>query len=353
MLGHPDLDGLRRGIYDELMLVAVSSSSVGSRGRARDRGSRTDLLAGLQPPRLPRVEQLLRPSHGSGAGGDPPERRATGTRHESRADWRCTTTRPTSSRSFASIRRAGGREPVRERARSAQHDPRHPSRPPPILYPASLTTAAVSNPTTNPMSPPTTSLSSANSHGEVCINFTYSSIMPALHALGRELTTEEQDAIDVLRRVLVRQQVEVRLERGEAAMANNFAMCHSRSDFVDGTTRSAAATYGHGWRCPSRTAASRSAGSSSTWRTRIFGSDSTSSGPRGLRRSQRLRQRRRRARQPLQGDAGQADRRLMLPPPRLVYERWTDPVAGEILRDAPLRPRAPEITGAVVGPGSS
>jgi hypothetical protein len=74
----------------------------------------------------------------------------------------------------------------------------------------------------------------SNVDGRICINFTYSSILPALHALGRELTPDEVDAIDVLRRVLVQQQVELRMRPGDASMANNFALCHSRSDFVDG-----------------------------------------------------------------------------------------------------------------------
>lgn len=88
---------------------------------------------------------------------------------------------------------------------------------------------------------------STNARSEVCINFTYSSIAPALHTIGRELTPEEEDAMDVLRRVLVRQQVEVRLERGEAAMANNFAMCHSRSDFVDGDDPTKRRCYLRAW----------------------------------------------------------------------------------------------------------
>ncbi len=70
--------------------------------------------------------------------------------------------------------------------------------------------------------------------GRICINFTYSSILPALHELGRELTPEEEEAIEILRHVLVRQQVELRMQPGDASMANNYAMCHSRSDFVDG-----------------------------------------------------------------------------------------------------------------------
>ena len=71
--------------------------------------------------------------------------------------------------------------------------------------------------------------------------------MPALHAIGRELTPEDEEAVDILRKVLVRQQVEVRLERGEAAYANNFAMCHSRSDFVDGDDPSKRRCYLRAW----------------------------------------------------------------------------------------------------------
>lgn len=75
----------------------------------------------------------------------------------------------------------------------------------------------------------------SDSNGKICINFTYSSIIPALHALGRSLTQEEIDALDLLREVLVRQQVELRMEPGEITVGNNFALCHSRSEFVDGT----------------------------------------------------------------------------------------------------------------------
>jgi hypothetical protein len=74
----------------------------------------------------------------------------------------------------------------------------------------------------------------SNVDGQICINFTFSSIIPALHALGRELTEEEARALDILREVLDRQQLEMRMERGEAVMANNFAMCHARTSFVDG-----------------------------------------------------------------------------------------------------------------------
>jgi Taurine catabolism dioxygenase TauD, TfdA family len=74
----------------------------------------------------------------------------------------------------------------------------------------------------------------SNVDGRICINFTYSSILPALHELGRDMTPQEAEAIEILRGVLVRQQLEMRMQPGDAAMANNFAMCHSRSDFVDG-----------------------------------------------------------------------------------------------------------------------
>lgn len=87
----------------------------------------------------------------------------------------------------------------------------------------------------------------SNQGGRICINFTYSSILPAMHALGRSFTEEEQEAVEVLREVLVRQQVEVRLESGEAAVANNFAMCHSRSDFVSSTDPKKARCLPRAW----------------------------------------------------------------------------------------------------------
>jgi hypothetical protein len=74
----------------------------------------------------------------------------------------------------------------------------------------------------------------ANVEGRISINFTYSSIIPALHELGRTLTDAEADALEVLRNVLVDLQLELKLEPGEASIANNYALCHSRSDFVDG-----------------------------------------------------------------------------------------------------------------------
>jgi hypothetical protein len=83
--------------------------------------------------------------------------------------------------------------------------------------------------------------------GRVCINFTYSSILPAMHALGREFTAEETEAVELLRTVLIRQQIEVRLESGEAAVANNFAMCHSRSDFVSSTDPKRARCFLRAW----------------------------------------------------------------------------------------------------------
>jgi hypothetical protein len=75
----------------------------------------------------------------------------------------------------------------------------------------------------------------SNVDGRISINFTYSSILPALHELGRSFTPEEEEAIEILRRVLVQQQVDLRMQPGDASMANNYAMCHSRSDFVDGS----------------------------------------------------------------------------------------------------------------------
>lgn len=76
----------------------------------------------------------------------------------------------------------------------------------------------------------------SNNKGKICINFTYSSIIPAVHEIGRTLTDQEIEALDLLRSVLLEQQVEFRMAPGEAVVANNYAMCHSRSNFVDGPT---------------------------------------------------------------------------------------------------------------------
>ena len=74
----------------------------------------------------------------------------------------------------------------------------------------------------------------SNVNQTLCINFTYSSILPALHELGREFTDQEVEAIDFLRAILVAQQLELELEPGEAVIVNNYGMCHSRSDFTNG-----------------------------------------------------------------------------------------------------------------------
>ena len=73
-----------------------------------------------------------------------------------------------------------------------------------------------------------------NVDGTVCINFTYSSIVPAFFTQGRSFTDEETEALEIMRNTLVRQQIEFKLASGEIMLANNYAMCHSRSSFVDG-----------------------------------------------------------------------------------------------------------------------
>ena len=83
--------------------------------------------------------------------------------------------------------------------------------------------------------------------GRICINFTYSSILPAMKTLGREFTPIQEEAIELLRNILVEQQVEFRLESGEAAVANNFAMCHSRSDFVSSNDPKKARCFLRAW----------------------------------------------------------------------------------------------------------
>ncbi len=87
----------------------------------------------------------------------------------------------------------------------------------------------------------------SNVDGRICINFTYSSILPAMQTLGREFTAEENEAVELLREVLIRHQVEFRLESGEAVIANNFAMCHSRSDFVSSTDPKRARCFLRAW----------------------------------------------------------------------------------------------------------
>jgi hypothetical protein len=75
----------------------------------------------------------------------------------------------------------------------------------------------------------------SNNNGKICINFTYSSIIPAFHELGQQPTAEEQEALDVLRETLFKQQLEIRAESGEMSVVNNYALGHSRSSFVNGT----------------------------------------------------------------------------------------------------------------------
>jgi len=74
---------------------------------------------------------------------------------------------------------------------------------------------------------------STNKRGEISIHWGYSSIAPAMHVLGKSLTAEEERAIQIIREVLEHQQIEFQICAGEAYIANNFAMCHARSEYVD------------------------------------------------------------------------------------------------------------------------
>jgi hypothetical protein len=76
----------------------------------------------------------------------------------------------------------------------------------------------------------------SNNNGRICINFTYSSILPAFIELGEKPTSEEEEAIDLVRQTLLQQTLEIRAESGEMSVVNNYALCHSRSSFVDGAT---------------------------------------------------------------------------------------------------------------------
>ena len=147
----------------------------------------------------------------------------------------CTTTPPTSSPSCGSTRRSAGGESQFSSGPAADNTILA-TRPDilPILYRGFPHHRRSEQPDDQPDVTPYDVPIFSNVDGRICINFTYSSILPALHELGREMTPDEEEAIDILRRVLVRQQVELRMRPGDASMANNFAMCHSRSDFVDG-----------------------------------------------------------------------------------------------------------------------
>ena len=315
-VGHPDVDGPAREVYEELV---------------SGRGPRA-WCAASRSPSTPSTTT----SGSSGAGCRTSASCCRTTRSDTgwcgcsrrccpaacsrrgarsrRPSSRCTTTPPTCSPCSGSSR------PSRVARASSRADPprtTRSSRPVPTSCrsstAASRTTAAASSPTTSPTSRRTTSRSSPTSTAASAINFTYSSILPALHALGRELTPEEDEAIEILRRVLVQQQVELRMQPGDASMANNFAMCHSRSDFVDGADPERAATRAAGMErgARSRIAACRSGASSSTWRTRAadLGYDPVP-GREGRDRDQRLQQRRRGPRQPVQGRAGETQARL-------------------------------------------
>ena len=127
------------------------------------------------------------------------------------------------------------------------------------------------------------------------------------------------------------------MQPGDASMANNYAMCHSRSDFVDGPDPERRRLVLRAWiEVPiedRRLPIGREFFHMENEGGRL-GYDLVP-GPRGSHRDQRLQQRRRGPRQPVQGGAGQAQARLTVTVrPRLVYfDQWTDPVAGDVLAD--------------------
>ena len=106
----------------------------------------------------------------------------------------------------------------------------------PILYRGFPYHRRSEQPTHQPVVTPYNVPIFANDNGKISINYTFSGIYPAFQALGREFTPEESEALDLLGKVLVEQQLEIRAASGEMSIANNYAMCHSRSSFVDGRT---------------------------------------------------------------------------------------------------------------------
>ncbi|MGE0384958.1 MAG: TauD/TfdA family dioxygenase [Gammaproteobacteria bacterium] len=72
-----------------------------------------------------------------------------------------------------------------------------------------------------------------NVGGVISGNIVFGSIMAGLHVLGRTPTAEEIEALDLVQEWAIKLQFEIKWEAGDIAFANNYAMFHSRSDYVD------------------------------------------------------------------------------------------------------------------------
>ena len=192
----------------------------------------------------------------------------------------------------------------------------------------------------------------ANVDGRISINFTYSSIVPALHELGRELSAEESDALEVLRDVLVDVQLELKMESGEVSIANNYALATHAP-----TSSTATAPTRAGWcsapgpRSRPRIAGSPSGASSSTWRTKAVASATTRSrvGPSRSRRTTTPTSPTSSptCSRPTQAKPKGDDAMSATATKRVAYfDGWTDPVVDELLADRPdIEPVRLELDG--------
>ena len=72
-----------------------------------------------------------------------------------------------------------------------------------------------------------------NVDGYISSYIAFGSIYAGLQALGRTPTEQEQEALDILQDTMIRLQFNLSWEAGDICFANNLAMFHSRSDYVD------------------------------------------------------------------------------------------------------------------------
>ena len=341
-VGHPDVDGPAREVYEELIsgrgLVVVR----GLPGGPSTPSTRWSACSG----RGCRTSASSCRTTRSGTGWCGCSRRCSpaacsrrGARSR-RPSSRCTTTPPTSSRCCGSTRpsRAARASSRAARPRTTRSSPPAPTSCP-ILYRGFPHHRRSEQPDDQPDVTPYDVPIFSNVDGRICINFTYSSILPALHELGRELTPEEDGGDrDPPRRA--------RAPAGRAAHAagrrgrwRTTTPCATRaptSSTVPTRTRrrlllrawtevpiedrrlpdrSRVLPHGERGRAPRvrpRARAGRVASRSTTTAT------STRTSPTCSR--------------PRRPSPSSTDRRPVQP--RLVYfDQWTDPVAGEVLAD--------------------
>ena len=117
----------------------------------------------------------------------------------------------------------------------------------------------------------------SNVDGRICINFTYSSILPALHELGREMTPEEDGGDrDPPHACWCASRSSCACSRATRRWPTT-TPCATRAPTSSTAPTPSAGGWccGRGRRCRSRTVGSRSGASSSTWRTRAVTSGTT------------------------------------------------------------------------------